>query len=207
MKIQIQISLVSLLGSAAFKIPRASVLPRSSLLPRNLEFASSTSSTSERITDEWAPPEAQPTLDSIGASGGNSEKVCGEIQLEELEADTTTITGLKLLPGGGVELLATDGPIPKGMQGEWRSDGQSFWMILTRIFDVENFIDTSYTVSRVFVGDVETHPGYVEIGGEVRTYSRTSRGEANVPSKLYRINIRSWSATPPQATSKLWYCR
>lgn len=111
--------------------------------------------------------EEKPSL--LQLNGGDSERpgfLVGDMQLEELENDVSTITTLRLLANGCVELMATHGPSPLESMGEWSSDGSNFWLLLSRSFELEN-LDVTYDVSRLYRGSIETHPEYTTIGGQV----------------------------------------
>ena len=89
----------------------------------------------------------------------------GPIQLEEVEHDTTTLTALRLVADGSVEYMETDGPTPTAMHGEWSSDGEDFWMILSRVFDGK--FDTAFTVARIYHGQLEGTEDFQTAAGEV----------------------------------------
>jgi len=112
--------------------------------------------------------EVEPTVANLGGPTVQPADLVGEIQLEELEADTSTITALKLCEDGSVDYMTTDGPLPKDARGEWGSDGESFMLVLTRTFEHETTAST-YSVTRVLKGAVEDKTGgYTTIGGEVK---------------------------------------
>jgi hypothetical protein len=121
------------------------------------------------------------TLSDITANYGNRAALThpvyltGEIQLEELEADTSTLTAMALLPDGRVEFRTTDGPLPLKIQGEWASDGDAFFMVLTRTFEVgANLEGVTYQLTRVFEGSVDVHPAYKFAEGTVRVGDYTT---------------------------------
>ena len=102
-----------------------------------------------------------------GGIADHPDYLVGPIQLEEVEHDTTTLTALVLEADGSVTYMETDGPAPTQFHGEWSSDGQDFWMILSRIFDGK--FDTAYTIARIYHGEVESRSEeYTTISGEVR---------------------------------------
>jgi hypothetical protein len=108
-----------------------------------------------------------PDLKSLnGGVAGHPENLVGPIQLEEVEHDTTTLTALRLESDGSVTYMETDGPTPTSMHGEWSSDGEDFWMIISRVFDGK--FDTAYTIARIYHGEQEGSNEFTTIGGEVR---------------------------------------
>eukprot|EP00307_Rebecca_sp_RCC1486_P009952 CAMPEP_0119413824 /NCGR_PEP_ID=MMETSP1335-20130426/6108_1 /TAXON_ID=259385 /ORGANISM="Chrysoculter rhomboideus, Strain RCC1486" /LENGTH=183 /DNA_ID=CAMNT_0007438651 /DNA_START=59 /DNA_END=610 /DNA_ORIENTATION=+ len=90
------------------------------------------------------------------------ETVAGYWELQEAEDDMTAHTLVHLLPGGGVDLGKTDGPVPEDFVGAWRVLDESTWdfeLTLKRTFADGRF---PYNVER-------TYSGFIEDGGSLRT--------------------------------------
>ena len=111
---------------------------------------------------------------------GQPTYLAGEIQLEELEEDTSTLTALKLLPDGRVDFRTTDGPLPLNIEGEWASDGEEFYMVLTRTFEVNGSFQSgpdlegvTYQLTRSYKGSVDIHPAYKVAEGTLQVADYT----------------------------------
>jgi len=113
--------------------------------------------------------EVEPTIANLGGPVGFPAELIGEIQLEELEADTSTVTALRLNQDGSVGFSTTDGPLPLNCNGNWASDGDDFMLIITRTFEQEGNVKSTYSVTRILTGSVEEKVGgYTTLGGEVK---------------------------------------
>ena len=92
--------------------------------------------------------------------------VGGEVNLQELEDDTDTITQLFLNPDGTITHGATEGPLPAAACGLWQCGRTQFQMTLTRSFTNPGMTlpaaydkswqlkDYTYSVTRIFMGNV-----------------------------------------------------
>jgi len=108
------------------------------------------------------------TIAGLGGPSGVPIELAGHIQVEEQEGDLTTVTALRLGEDGSISIMATDGPLPKGFGGEWKSDGDRFWMVISRNFENDK-TGTAYTVTHVLKGAIEERigGGYTTICGEI----------------------------------------
>eukprot|EP00614_Pseudopedinella_elastica_P018376 CAMPEP_0172647208 /NCGR_PEP_ID=MMETSP1068-20121228/240622_1 /TAXON_ID=35684 /ORGANISM="Pseudopedinella elastica, Strain CCMP716" /LENGTH=308 /DNA_ID=CAMNT_0013461481 /DNA_START=1374 /DNA_END=2301 /DNA_ORIENTATION=+ len=102
---------------------------------------------------------------------------CGEVQLEENEGDETTLTSLVFKDDGRVIHTRTDGPPPSSFAGGWSSDGQKFYMVLNRKFEIDpeahrvvshvsDNVSGSYEVTRIFEGEFDHLGSYVTASGK-----------------------------------------
>lgn len=98
----------------------------------------------------------------------NLSDVVGFWELEEAEDDCTAHTLVHLLPGGGLALGKTDGPIPSSMSGSWAvmdTEALELEMRVKRSFEEARF---PYDVERVYSGFLTRDGPLVLLGGPIR---------------------------------------
>jgi hypothetical protein len=98
--------------------------------------------------------------------GSAPSLVCGEVNLQELEDDTDSITQLFLNADGTITHGVTEAPPPVAVCGLWQCGTKQFQMTLTRSFTNPGMTlptgydkswklkDYTYSVTRIFMGNV-----------------------------------------------------
>lgn len=115
----------------------------------------------------------------------------GEVQIEEAEHDTTTVTSLRLESDGHVTFIMSDGPMPDEVQGEWSmTEEGAFDLRIKRIFTNDL---VAYSVTRNYRGGLEmssapTVSGEIMVDDSVAGYFSMiiipDEEEAEEPGKL-----------------------